>query len=111
MAIKAITASQAFQDGAGNVLASGTLVLTLNALASAQAAGGGQIEPVDLIFPLTTAGLLKGAPVNIWANDQLVPATTFYAMRLYNSNGLLVAGPANWTLSGSSPIDVSAINP
>jgi hypothetical protein len=111
MAIKTITASQAFQDGAGNVLASGTLVLRLNTMANAQANGGGQIEPVDIVLPLTAAGLLVGAPVNLWANDQLTPTTTFYTARLYTSAGLLVGGPVNWTLSGSAPIDVSAINP
>ena len=111
MAIKTITASQAFQDGAGNVLASGTLVLRLNTMASAQGAGGGQIEPIDVVIPLTTTGLIAGAPINLWANDQLTPTTTFYTARLYTSGGLLVGGPANWTISGSSPIDVSALNP
>ncbi len=111
MATKTITATQAFQDSAGNVLASGTLILRLNTLANAQANGGGQIEPVDVVLPLTATGLIKNAPVNLWANDQLTPTTTFYTMRLYNSNGLLVAGPVNWTLAGSSPIDVSALNP
>jgi hypothetical protein len=111
MAIKTITATQAFQDAAGNVLASGTLILRLNTLANAQANGGGQIEPVDVIIPLTAGGLITGSPVNLWANDQLTPSNTFYTMRLYNSNGLLVAGPTNWTLSGAAPIDVSALNP
>ena len=110
MAIKAIKTTQAFQDGAGNVLASGTLVLTLNTVANAQANGGGQIEPVDVVIPLTSSGTINGN-FNLWANDQLTPTTTFYTMRLYTSSGLLVAGPANWTISESSPIDVSAINP
>jgi len=66
---------------------------------------------VDIVIPLTAGGLITGASLNLWANDQLVPASTFYTMRLYNSNGLLVAGPANWTIAGSSPIDVSAISP
>jgi hypothetical protein len=111
MAIKTITATQAFQNSAGAVLASGTLILTLNTIANAQANGGGQIEPVDIVIPLTAGGLISGAPFNLWANDQLIPSNTFYIMRLYNSNGLLVAGPTNWTLSGAAPIDVSALNP
>lgn len=111
MAIKTITATNAFQDSAGNVLANGTLILRLNQLASATSAGGGQIEPVDIVLTLDANGKITSQPVNLWANDQLTPTTTFYVMRLYNSNGLLVAGPANWTISGAAPIDVSALNP
>jgi hypothetical protein len=111
MASSQITSSLPFQDAAGNVLANGTLILTLNQLANASAGGGGQIEPVDVILPLDAGGLVKNIPVNLWGNDQLTPAGTFYVMRLFNSNGLRVAGPVNWTIAGASPIDVSAINP
>lgn len=111
MAIKTITATNAFQDGAGNVLASGTLVLRLSQFASATSAGGGQVNPVDIVLPLDATGKITGQPVNLWANDQLTPTTTFYTARLYNSSGLLVGGPVVWTISGSSPIDVSALNP
>jgi len=111
MAIKTVTASVAFQDGAGNVLANGTLILRLNQLANAVLSGGGQIEPISVVIPLASTGLITGAPVNLWANDQLTPTGTFYVMQLFNSNGLRVAGPVNWTIAGTSPIDLSAINP
>lgn len=108
MAIKTITATTAFQDPQGNVLANGTLILQLNLLANA---AGGQVEPVPVVIPLDATGKITGQPVNLWANDQLTPSGTFYVMRLFNSNGLQVAGPVNWTISGAAPIDVSAINP
>lgn len=111
MAIKTITATNAFQDPGGTVLANGILTLALSQVASASSAGGGQIEPVQIAFALDATGKITGQPVNLWANDQLTPTGTFYIMQLFNSNGLRVVGPTNWTISGTSPIDVSAINP
>ena len=109
MAIKQITSSVAFQDGQGNVLSSGFLVLDLSSLGTVTGAAG-QVVPTRVSVPLTSAGLIP-ASTKLWANDQLTPTNTFYVMRLFNSNNQLVAGPVNWTIAGSSPIDVSTINP
>lgn len=111
MAIHQITASQGFQDAQGNVLANGTLILRLNQPATATSAGGGQVDTADIVLVLDANGKITGQPVSLWANDQLTPSNTFYTARVFNANGLLVAGPVNWTISGSSPVDVSAINP
>ena len=111
MAIKAIQATQGFQDAQGNALANGTLILRLNQPASATSAGGGQVDVTDIVLALDSSGKITGQPVNLWANDQLTPSTTFYTARVFSSTGLLIFGPVNWTISGTSPVDVSAINP
>ncbi len=102
---KTIQSTVAFQDPQGNVLANGILVLTLSA-PSEIIGGGGQVVPTQMVVVLTSAGVIPNSTV-LWANDQLLPNNTVYGVSIFNSNGLLVSGPMFWSITGSSPIDLS----
>jgi hypothetical protein len=101
---KTITSSVAFTDPSNAVLANGSIIFQLSA--GANVIGGGQIVPAAIPITLTASGLIPGS-TTLWANDQLQPTGTYYIVRVYNSNGLLVRGPENWILSGTSPIDLA----
>ena len=102
---KTLNSSVAFTDPQNNVLANGKVVFILNA--GAQVIGGGQVvQGLTVVASLTAGGLMPNN-FSLWANDQLQPSNTFYIVRMFNSNGLLVRGPENWILAGPSPIDVA----
>lgn len=104
---KTVTSSQPFQDPQGNVLANGYLTLDLNTVAVITG-GSGQVAPSRVTITLTSGGLVPGGTV-MWANDQLSPSGTFYTVRIYNSNNLVVGGPLVWNVAGASPIDLSQL--
>lgn len=103
-----ITSSVCFQDPQGNCLASGVITFDLNT--NAKVIAGGQVAPLHVSVTLTSAGVIPGGTV-LYGNDQLQPAGTYYNVRIYNSNGLLVSGsfPLIWVISGASPVDLSLI--
>lgn len=84
-----------FQDSEGNPLANGYLVMSLNVDAST---GTKQVSSAKQIrVPLDSNGNVSGT-VNVWANDELTPNTTFYVVKGYTSAGLLVWGPQFQTI-------------
>lgn len=109
MAAKTIQSTVAFQDPQGNVVVSGSLTFDLSQPAVITS-GGGEVAPTRVDVFLTTAGLIPNSTV-LWANDQLTPSGTTYRMRLYNSNGLLIADFGAQSIIGSSPIDISQLTP
>lgn len=110
MAIKQITATVAFTDPQNITLASGSLAFDLSQPATVTA-GGGDVVPTRVILPLDSSGKIANQPVNLWANDQLTPSGTTYRMRVFNSNGLLVADWGPLSIIGASPIDLSQLTP
>lgn len=105
--LKALTSSVAFTDAQGNPMASGYLVFNLSGPANLIA--GGQIAPVPPIrINLGVAGTVVPGQ-SIEANDEMQPTGTFYIVRLFNVNNVVVRGPENWILSGGAPIDLSGM--
>lgn len=105
MAISHITGG-AFQDAQGTVLVSARLVLRLSA--DALITGVGQLAPKEVQFVTDASGNVDG---DIWFNSQLSPSGTVYEATLFDSSGARVWGPENWSLTGSSPINVNTITP
>lgn len=104
-AVKSLTTSVAFTDAQGNPLVSGYIVFNLSGPANLIA--GGEIVPVPPItIPLTVNGLV-GAGAQIIANDEIQPTGTYYIVKVFNSNNVLVRGPQKWILSGAAPIDLA----
>src|SRR5437763_3507550 len=104
---KTLSTSVAFTDPAGNALANGKVVFQLN-MGAKLITNGQIVNVVTIPFTLDATGKLPaGQTIN--ANDELQPTGTFYVVTIMNSNGLVVRGPENWILLGTSPIDISTI--
>src|SRR6184192_1456702 len=104
---KTLTTSVAFTDAQNNVLANGKVVFQLN-MGAKLITNGQIVNVVTIPFTLDATGKLPaGQTIN--ANDELQPTGTFYVVTIMNSNGLVVRGPENWILLGTSPIDISTI--
>jgi hypothetical protein len=97
-----------WQDGAGQNVSFGILSLKLNQDAVVLATS--QIAPRNIAFTLDTTGSIPAA-TQIWANDELNPAGTFYSLTVMDSGGGVVYGPENFTISGGSPINLNNIIP
>jgi hypothetical protein len=97
-----------FQDSSGNVLVGGKITFQLSQ--EAQFIGGdAQVTPGYIIsYVLDSFG---SVPANspLYGNDQLNPSGTYYIVQLFNAQGQLVAGPMNWQILGTSPIDLGTI--
>src|SRR5580698_7929270 len=106
---KTVTSSQCFQDSQGNCDANGTLVLQLSRPAQV-ASGGGQVAPNTVRIQLDSNGLIPSGTV-VWANDQLNPTGTGYAVTISDVNGLIVSRPGYWALAGGAPIDLAQEQP
>lgn len=104
---KTLTTSVAFTDPQGNVLANGVIIFQLN-MGAKLITNGEVVNVLKVPFTLTATGMMPGGAIII-ANDELMPTGTMYVVTIFNSNGLLVRGPENWILSGTSPIDISTI--
>lgn len=98
-----------YTDPQNNILANGSLTFDLSHAAVPSGAGGG-IVPMRVAVPLTSGGLIP-ANTLLWGNGQLTPSNTTYRLRVYNSNGLLVGDWGQVTITGTSPIDISQLNP
>lgn len=101
-----ITSSVCFQFPAGTCNSNGSIIFTLNT--QARVIAGGQVVPTTVSVTLDSTGNIP-ASTSLYANDQLQPKGTFYNVRIYNSNGLLVSGPLIWVIAGASPIDLALI--
>lgn len=104
--MKTITGT--WQDGAGVAIAYGTLSLKLNQ--DAVVTGTSQISPRNIAFTLTNTGAIA-ASTTIWANDELSPTGTFYALTVMDSGGGVVYGPEYFSIAGASPINLNNLVP
>lgn len=97
-----------FADFAGNPVENGILWLTL----SADSIEGGNIfgpfAPAKILLDAT--GSVLGVQF-IYANDDLLPAGSFYWVEVRTQYGARVFGPARWVIAGSSPVDISTTPP
>jgi hypothetical protein len=105
MAIKQISGG-AFQYPDGSKVAAGTLVLRLSQ--DATVSGTGQVAPAEITITLDSNG---NANEYLWFNDSLSPSGTVYQATLFDASGRRVWGPENWSLAGSSPLDISTLVP
>lgn len=105
---KLISTSQGFQDAKGNVVAGGSLSLTLSQAAEVTASGG-LVTTDPLYFTLDVNG--KITPTAIWFNDELTPSGTTYHAVLYAANGCrILADFGQWSIAGASS-DLSTMVP
>ena len=98
-----------FQDGEGNSLAGGQLILQLNT--DAVVVGTGQIiSQLPVAITLDSSG--NAPSTSIWFNDQLSPSGTVYIARLFSADGQAVwAAAQNWSFTGSSAINLDTMLP
>ena len=106
---KTIESTVAFQDPQGNALVHGFLTLDLSQPCEITS-GGGQVAPTRVVVDLDSSGKVPSG-TTILANDELTPSGTTYLARLFNSHHLLVSTPGDWSIAGSSPIDLSLMVP
>jgi hypothetical protein len=103
--MKEITGS--WQDARGNFASYAHVNFKLNQ--DATAIGSGRVVPKEVYFWLNVMGKLTDA--EIWANDELEPAGTYYRMTVTTLSGGVIAGPETLILEGPSPIDLNALVP
>jgi hypothetical protein len=104
--LKTITGN--WQDPQGVNASFGILSLKLSQ--DAVVIGTSQIAPRNIAFTLTTLGAIP-ANTQIWANDELNPIGTFYALTVMDSGGGVIYGPEFFSISGASPINLNNIVP
>lgn len=107
MATKVQITGGGFQDAEGNPLAGGSLVFQLSQDSSVN--NGTEIAAGIKISVLLDSGGNVSGTVNIWPNDVISPANTFYNVTAYTANGQLVWGPnSQQVLSSPSPFNIGA---
>jgi hypothetical protein len=108
--VKTLITSVGFQDEAGNLLANGSLILTLPPGLYVIVSGGGQVVGQSLIINLDATAKITGT-VTIWASDEISLQTPYTATLCQQANGLQPVGTAVWFVGGTSPIDLSLMTP
>jgi len=83
-----------FVNPDGTAVSSGTVEMRLNIDGSVNDT---QLQSTFTSFLLNASGQLIGSPT-FWPNSQISPIGTYYVQKVYNSNGLLVAGPNKVTV-------------
>ena len=104
--MKTITGT--WQDPAGNPIAFGILSLKLSQDAVVVATS--QIAPRIIQFTLTSNGAIP-ANTQIWANDEINPTNTFYALTIMEQGGGVIYGPEFFEIAGASPINLNTLIP
>jgi hypothetical protein len=97
-----------WQDPKGNLIAYGVLHAKLNQ--DATVISTGQAAPRNVEFQLDINGALRPG-AQIWGNDELLPSGTYYTLVVTAYGGGVVWGPVLLALTGTSPINISAIVP
>lgn len=87
----------------------GFLVLKLSN-DSALIAGTGQVAPTRITISLNSSGAIPAA-TQIYGNDELLPTGTYYFVAVYNATMGPVYGPENFSITGTSPINLNLITP
>lgn len=105
--MKTITGG-AFQDSKGNAANGATITFVL--LTPEVATNTGQVYPNTVSFTLDASGNLPGG-AQIWANDELTPTGSVYRVTVVTSGGVVLYGPQNWSIVGTSPISVTNMTP
>lgn len=95
-------------DPGGNAIAFGIISLKLNQ--DATVVSTNQIAPRIIQFTLTSAGAIP-ANTQIWANDEISPNGTFYALTIMEQGGGVIYGPEYFTIAGASPININTLVP
>jgi hypothetical protein len=107
--MKTITSSVGFQDDGGNLLANGSIILSLPLGAMFKiVSGGGQVVSRSFIINLDATGKVP-AGIQVWASDELSSTPIYSATLCRNANGLGPVASVNWLISGTSPIDLSLL--
>lgn len=107
--LKTLTSSVAFQDELGNILAKGSIIITLPPGVYLIASGGGQVIGQSVIINLDATGKIPAT--SIWASDELSPQSAYNVTLCAQANGLQPVSSAQWFIGGVSPIDLSLMTP
>jgi hypothetical protein len=107
--MKNLTSSVGFQDDGGNLLANGSLILSLPLGTMYKIiSGGGQVVSRSFIINLDATGKIP-AGTTIWASDELNTAPLYAVTLCRAADGFGPVGSVNWLVSGTSPIDLSLL--
>jgi hypothetical protein len=107
--MKTLTSSVGFQDDAGNLLAKGSLILSLP-LGSVfkVVSAAGQIVSRSFTINLDATAKVP-AGISVWASDELAGSPIYSATLCRSANGLGAVASVNWLIAGTSPIDLSLL--
>ena len=106
--MKTLTSSVCFQDGRGNLLSNGSIILTLPPGIYKIIAGGGQVVGLSIIIGLDGTGKVP-AGTQLWASDELNGSPVYSATLCRNADGTTPVASVNWLIAGTSPIDLSIL--
>lgn len=96
-----------FQDILGDPVVLGHMVLTLTLDESVNTSSE-VCSGISVSIPLDANGSVLASPAqNVWPNDLLLPANSFYRVTVYSSKGQRMWGPnAQQIPSSPSPFDL-----
>jgi hypothetical protein len=107
--MKTLISSVGFQDDFGNLLANGSLILTLQQQGIYLVlSGGGQVVARSFIINLDSSGKIP-AGIQAWCSDELAGSPIYSATLCRSAGGITPVGSVNWLIAGSSPIDLSLL--
>jgi hypothetical protein len=106
--MKNLTSSVGFQDDSGNLLANGSLILSIPTGIYLILSGGGQVVGRSFTINLDANAKVPGTP-QVWASDELARTPIYSVTLCRNADGLGPVASVNWLISGSSPIDLSLL--
>ncbi|PWT73645.1 MAG: hypothetical protein C5B60_07940, partial [Chloroflexi bacterium] len=93
-----------WRDARGNLARNGDLHLKLNQDAMIPATS--QTAPREVSFHLNEEGGLP-AGSQVWANDEMLPTTTYYTATVTEQGGGLIWGPQNLVIVSQDPTDMT----
>lgn len=102
------TAAGAFVDDRNNVLANGYLMLTPNFTAGTLS-GGGIVSNTAVKVSLDANGIPSSGQTMFCSDQFSSPTTPTFRVRVFNSNDSFVADLGNCVISGTAPVDLTAL--
>jgi hypothetical protein len=106
--MKTLTSSIGFQDESGALLANGSLIFNLLQGIFLILAGGGQVVSRSFIVNLDGSGKVP-AGLQAWASDELNTQPVYSVTLCRGANGLSPVASVNWSIAGTSPIDLNQL--
>ena len=106
--MKTLISSVGFQDQFGNLLVKGALILALTPGIYKILSGGGQVVGMSVLIPLDASAKVP-AGKQIWATDELNTSPLYSATLCRNADGTGAVGSVTWSITGTSPIDLSLL--
>ena len=106
--MKTIISSVGFQDDGGNLLANGSIILSIPTGVYKVLSGAGQVVARSFIINLDNTANLP-ANTKVWASDELAGTPLYRATLCRAADGGGALSSVTWKIAGTSPIDLSLL--